>query len=474
MRLTIFSKLVIGYIVIFLITMIMSIYTNIQFNKLEKVTNSIISIHNRISSQNKKTMELLLTLVNFEKKFVIMKESDIYNHFLGAQKDFEQSLRELMHIANAEQFKNLLNLISRSYQDYLEIFQKEVEFLKSGHRYPQEQYAQEKEIALAEIMAGLKELKSYNENIIYEKLIQLEETDISARKVVLSITIFSVLCVIILSIFITRSITRPLAVMREKTREIARGNYRGDLHFSSSPEIDEVVQDFNIMCDKLKEIDKMKSDFYSFMSHELRTPVTSIKEGTTLLIEGIGGETNEKQKRILGIIAEESNRLINLINSILDLSKMEAGMMQYNFVKGDINSLLNRAVVEIEPLAKSRDIKSELHIESEVPLARMDTDKMLQVLRNLIGNAIKYSPEGGLVRISARSYDGHLEVAVSDQGPGISKENLTVIFDKFQSAHKGTGLGLAIVKNIIKSHGGKVWAENNPERGSTFIFVLPA
>jgi two-component system sensor histidine kinase GlrK len=282
---------------------------------------------------------------------------------------------------------------------------------------------------------------------------------------------------ITISIFITRSITKPLSVLKEKTRQIAKGNYESTLRLSSSPEIGELVRDFNFMCNKLKEMDKMKSDFFSLMSHELRTPLTSIKEGTTLLLEGIGGETNEKQKRLLSIIAEESNRLIDLVNSTLDLSKMEAGMTAYNFVKADIVPLINKAVVEMEPIAKAKNIKTELNIMSgKLPFANMDTERILQVLRNLIGNAVKFTPEGGQIKISVRYTNGGLVVSVSDKGPGIPRTDLITIFDKFKSSKKytGTGLGLAIVKNITTAHGGKVWAESKPGQGSIFTFVLPA
>lgn len=475
MRLTIFSKLVIGYIVIFMITIVMIVYINMQFNRLGKITNSIVSVHNRITNQNKKMIELLLTLVNYEKKYVIMKDKELYGLFLGTRNDFEKTLREMKTIAGEEEFKKPLELISRSYQSYLDVFEKEAEFLKTGSRYPQALYAGEKEKAVADMITGLRELRNQNENSIYEKLVRLEKTDINARKVVLLVTVLSVVCCIILSIIITRSITGPLAVMRKKTKEIAGGHYRGgDMRISSSSEIDELVQDFNMMCHKLRETDKIKTDFFAFMSHELRTPVTSIREGTNLLLDGIGGEASEKQKRILRIIAAESNRLIDLINTIMDLSKMEAGMMQYHFVQSDIAPLLQRAIIEIEPLAKSKNIRTELRIEDNIPPIRMDIDKILQALRNLLGNAVKYSPEGGLVRVFARSNNSHLEVAVADEGPGIPRENLGSVFDKFRSTHKGTGLGLAIVKSIIRSHGGKVWAEKNSGQGSTFVFLLPA
>ena len=151
-------------------------------------------------------------------------------------------------------------------------------------------------------------------------------------------------------------------------------------------------------------------------------------------------------------------------------------MMTYKFVKTDIAPLINKVLVEIEPLAKAGDIKTELNISSELPLMKIDIERMLQVLRNLIGNAVKFMPEGGLIKISAMVENGNLKVSVADTGLGISNVNLSTIFDKFKSSTtlKGTGLGLVIVKNIIEAHGGKVWAESKPGQGSTFTFMLPA
>ncbi|MFH0932830.1 MAG: HAMP domain-containing sensor histidine kinase [Nitrospirota bacterium] len=445
--------------------------------KLEDATDSILNIDNRMLNYNKKLTDALLSQVQYEKKFLIMKDNDFYNRFVTAENDFDQYFRELISISDSPQAKSLLSKVEQAHQHYQDLFYGEVESLSSRQRYPKDLYTQEKEKVINEIIEDMKELRTHGENNTYEKIKKLGEAGANARTVVLVMTVLSLIFGITISILITRSITKPLAVLREKTRQIARGNYESTLSLSSHPEIGELVRDFNFMCNKLKETDRMKSDFFSLMSHELRTPLTSIKEGTTLLLEGIGGETNDKQKRLLRIIAEESNRLIDLVNSTLDLSKMEAGMMTYNFVKADITPLIKKAVVEIEPIAKAKNIKTELNIMSgRLPFTKMDTERILQVLRNLIGNAVKFTPEGGQVKISAGHANGSLVVSVSDKGPGIPKEDLTTIFDKFKSAknHKGTGLGLTIVKNIVAAHGGKVWAESKPGQGSTFTFVLPA
>jgi two-component system sensor histidine kinase GlrK len=289
----------------------------------------------------------------------------------------------------------------------------------------------------------------------------------------------AIVLIIVTSFLNTRSITQPLTILMEKTKEISKGVFDNNLKITSPPEISELTGAFNSMCGRLKMVDKMKSDFLSSMSHELRTPLTSIKEGINLLRDGVGGVIPEKQKRLLAILSEESKRLIDLVNSSLDLSKMEAGMMTYRFEPGSLVPLIQKAATEMIPLVEAKKIILKTAIDEKLPVVKIDREKILQVLRNLIGNAVKFTPEGGQVRVAARLMSRGVEVSVSDTGPGIIPEDLTTIFEKFHQARlknsvyiKGTGLGLAIVKHVITAHGGRVWAESEPGHGSSFIFVL--
>ncbi|MCK5422317.1 MAG: HAMP domain-containing histidine kinase, partial [Deltaproteobacteria bacterium] len=157
----------------------------------------------------------------------------------------------------------------------------------------------------------------------------------------------------------------------------------------------------------------------------------------------------------------------------------EAGMMVYAFTSADLIALIRRAVREIEPLAEKKKVTIAIGVGEGLPRIKVDPERMLQVLRNLIGNAVKFTPKDGHVHVSAQFSKQVVEVSVKDTGLGISKESLTAIFDKFQQEFthsnkiKGTGLGLSFVKHIIKDHGGRVWAESILGQGSIFIFVLP-
>jgi two-component system sensor histidine kinase GlrK len=202
--------------------------------------------------------------------------------------------------------------------------------------------------------------------------------------------------------------------------------------------------------------------------------------GLELLKGKVKSISEEDRETILETLYKENNRVIDLVNSLLDLAKMEAGMMTFNFEPKEITPLINRVVDEMGPLIKVKEITLETKIIKTLPSIKMDSERILQVLRNLIGNALKFTPAGGRVVISALSRDAEIEISVADTGPGIPEENLKTVFEKFRQLTtkdspliRGTGLGLAIARQIITSHGGKIWAESELGKGSTFIFVLP-
>jgi len=190
--------------------------------------------------------------------------------------------------------------------------------------------------------------------------------------------------------------------------------------------------------------------------------------------------SKEDQETILETIDKENSRVIDLVNSLLDLSKMEAGMMTFNFERKEVAPLINRVVEEMGPLIRAKQITLETKIPGKLPSIQIDSERILQVLRNLIGNALKFTPAEGAVRVSVWSVDDGVRVSVADTGPGIPAENLKTVFEKFRQLTtkdspliRGTGLGLAIARQIITSHGGKIWVESELDRGSTFVFLLP-
>jgi len=482
MKLTIFSRLVIGFLAIFILAMAVSIYPIMQLRKLETDTQAIILNDSRLTTYEKKLTDLLLSQLRYEKKFIITKDDELYSQFISAEESFYRNLDEVRMISVLPESLSILEKIKLFQERYKALFENEVDFIKSGEDYNAEKYKSDKEVAVIGITDGLNWFKSFNERNTYNKVKDLSKAEVNASKVAIVLGITSLFLGTVISIFITLNITKPLSIIKRKTREIAKGDFGKDLDLTSPPEIGELAKAFNSMCYKLKEIDKIKTDFFSFMSHELRTPLTTINEGTNLLIEGLNEQgSKKKQQRLLTIIKEESNRMISLVNSLLDLSKMEAGMMSFNFVQHDIKNLIHQVAREIEPIAETRTIRIETDIANKLPKVKVDISRMLQVLRNLLINAVKFTPKGGNIRVITKSEGDQLMVSIKDNGPGISEEHLDTIFDKFQQVNilesnkiTGTGLGLSIVKHIIYAHGGRVWVESTLGQGSVFTFALPA
>jgi two-component system sensor histidine kinase GlrK len=481
MRFTIFSRLMLGYLTVVVLVMAVSVYAILKMRQLNRGTNYILNIDNRILEDQKKLTDAILSQLRYERKFVITRDATFYKQFLSAKGDFDKYLEGVLSVVDTPPKKECLDKIKTHYEDYQLLINQEVKYVKANRRYRKRAYDAGKEKAADGILEQLEKLENYSRQDIRSRMTFLEEAGAAAERFAIVMSGTAIILVVLTSFLITRGITRPLTTLMGKTKEISSGVFKGNLRISSPPEISELSIAFNSMCDKLRVVDRMKSDFFSTMSHELRTPLTSIKEGTSLLLEGVAGAITDKQRRLLNILAEESNRLIGLVSSLLDLSKMEAGMMSYSFEPTRLIPLIDKVMQEIGPIAEAKKIHVETEIGHDLPLLRLDRERMLQALRNVIGNAIKFTPNGGRVRISAQPVDQGVKVLVADTGPGIPAKNLTMIFEKFQQAPlpgsyptKGTGLGLAIVKHIITSHGGKIWAESELGKGSLFIFFLPA
>jgi len=233
---------------------------------------------------------------------------------------------------------------------------------------------------------------------------------------------------------------------------------------------------------RLKELDKMKSDFVSNVSHELRTPLTAIKGSVDNMLDGLTGPINEKQLRYLTRVKSNVDRLSRLINDTLDLSKIESGRTELKPAQLALDTLAREIAENLRPLANEKAIRIEVLSPGPSVKAWADRDKVTQVFMNLIGNALKFTPPQGRVTVAVRQNgDQWVQVSVSDTGPGIPLEEAAKIFHKFyQIAHgakqkaKGTGLGLAISKALIEMHGGKIWVESELGKGSAFFFTLPA
>jgi len=230
---------------------------------------------------------------------------------------------------------------------------------------------------------------------------------------------------------------------------------------------------------QLETASRHKSEFLANMSHELRTPLNAIIGFSEVLVDRMFGELNEKQEEYLKDIYASGQHLLSLINDILDLSKIEAGRMELEVAAFDLPSAIDNALTLVRERATRRGITLGRTIDERLALLRGDERKVKQVLLNLLSNALKFTPEGGRIDVSARLQDGAAEIAVADTGVGIAPEDQEAVFEEFRQVGtadkkvEGTGLGLALSRKFIELHGGRIWVKSQVGHGSTFTFTLP-
>jgi PAS domain S-box-containing protein len=251
-------------------------------------------------------------------------------------------------------------------------------------------------------------------------------------------------------------------------------------------QLEQHTEELQAANEKLQELDKMKDSFLSTVSHELRTPLTSIKSFAEILLTY--DEDKETQREFLTIINQESDRLTKLINNFLDLSKIEAGRMQWEDKEQSLIPIVQNAINITQALAKEQNLTVEFNASENLPVVSCDRDRLVQVVTNLLSNSIKFTPKGGKITVGIKAVEinksngnpGTIVVSIADNGIGIAPENHELVFEKFKQVGdtltdkpKGTGLGLPICKEIIEHYGGKIWVESELGKGSIFSFSLP-
>jgi signal transduction histidine kinase len=231
---------------------------------------------------------------------------------------------------------------------------------------------------------------------------------------------------------------------------------------------------------QLEAASRHKSEFLANMSHELRTPLNAVIGFSEVLLQRMFGELNDKQDEYLKDIYASGQHLLSLINDILDLSKIEAGRMELTPAPFHLPSAMDNAVTLVKERAARHGITLELDLDPRLGELVGDERKVKQVLLNLLSNAVKFTPEGGRISLKAGRRDGAVEIAVTDTGIGIAPEDQAAIFEEFRQVgsdetrkQEGTGLGLTLAKKFVELHGGRIWVESEPGRGSTFTFTLP-
>jgi len=483
LKLTIFNRLIISNFLIILLVGIISTYTILSLKNLNGLIESAIKYDARIIRVVEDALDDLYSMNAAHDKYLISGDPDYLRQFGQIRNDFRQRIQELSGLADAGTGNGLLADVERFYGQYDALLQgRKTSTGEQPERGKSRRFSvNRREEITRNIDQKLRSLSKLSAENRDSKLAQSRDMAAQIAQVSILAVMIVVLLVLVITFINARKINLPIKLLRERTKDIACGKFEEALQISSPPEIGELAGAFNVMCDRLKELDQMKIDYISHLSHALRTPLTVIKEASSMLQQGVFSHLPEKQEELFRVVKEECERLIASVNRILDFSRMEAGKMNFSFTSAEISPVIERSLLKLSPLFQKKRIRIVREMPRQIPLLRMDIERIEEVLENLLSNAWKYTQEGGTITVSAvhDSEKGATEISVTDNGMGIPEDGLQQVFDKFKrvddrrGAIMGTGLGLAIVRHIVNTHGGQIWVKSKIGDGSTFTFSLP-
>lgn len=287
----------------------------------------------------------------------------------------------------------------------------------------------------------------------------------------------AVLIAFLFSYVLAKRISRPISKLNMAAKAVASGDFAKKVKYESTDELGELISSFNYMTDALKEIDETRSSFISNVSHELRTPMTIISGFVEGIIDGTIAE--EDRVKYLNIVLSETQRLSRLVTELLETSRLESGKTKLVMKPFDINELLRKGIISYEQAITDKKIDVEAEFMYEQSFVNGAEDSIYRVIVNLMDNAIKFAPEGGVIRIKSVVRGQKVEVSVENSGEGISEKDLSHIWERFYKTDKsrsmdkkGVGLGLYLVKTIINQHNNRIWAESKEGEYTRFTFAL--
>jgi len=288
----------------------------------------------------------------------------------------------------------------------------------------------------------------------------------------------AVLVALLISILLSRNILYPLRAMMRASQRISEGHYDERVRVGGADELGQLAERFNRMAEKLHQVEAMRRQLIGDVSHELRTPLTAIRGSMEGLMDGVLPATDETYHQIY----QEADRLNRLVDDLQELSRVEAGAYELDLRAVDMAALLETLAKRFRQPYQAKGVVLDLDLPAGLPPVRADEHRILQVLTNLTGNALQYTPSGGTVTVSAVRANGQVRFTVRDTGAGIAPEHLAHLFDRFYRVDKsrsraaggGSGIGLTIAKYLVEAHGGEIHVESEGiGKGSTFSFTLP-
>ncbi len=487
-RFPLFGKVMVGFIFIivfmilssaFVLLQLRGVFTNGKDELQENEKNNLLSL--RLA----KTLSLEADAV---RKYHVTKDSSVFLSYLAQKKEFEIIYDTLSETALRLEVKSLLYRISDYHSKFNDIY---AEIIWDNSLDSNIDVSQ-KLIRSVELQDSLSlSIQILNDAYRFSlgKTFSLFDKRINlAMDTAVIILLLSLVVALVTAILITRTVIRPIQALKQATEKVSEGHYE-TIPITSSDEIADLTDDFNQMSNKLQQLDDMRVKLMSEISHEMRTPLQVIKAGCHAITRTKeAAPLVQRQIDAVAMINQATNRINRFVTSFLDISKIESGLMKFEFIPTDVVELITPLVQETQLIGQTRQIGVEFQYDDIKPVL-LDRDKMIQVVSNLLSNAMKYTRENGKITIRAlKTFEMNgsanskefIRIDVQDTGVGIPPEDIDKLFTKFFQAknkavvsEKGSGIGLTLVKHVAEAHGGKVAVSSRLNEGSTFSVLLP-
>ena len=451
----------------------------------------LVNLQRKIAAYRQLQHDTTAQLYNVTSALLVPEERTL-QATLRQLNQFGYDLDRLQFVAKDE--VELLGEVRKDYERFIKVVTQVIELIRA------EKPARGRELQISQATPLAERLERLTNQLVNraeaDMVASIEASEASylhSRWTVIGFAIGSIALALTLGYSISWSLIGPLHQMDNRFQQIASGDFSQEVQVANKDELGTLAANLNKMSaelgqlyrqieDKsrqLEDANKHKSDFLARVSHDLRTPLNSIIGFTRIVLRRMEGQLPNVQKENLQKVLISSEHLLNLINELLDLAKIDAGKMEVIAATFRVEEVINMATATVEPLLKDGRVRFVRDVAAGLPPLRTDRDKLKQILLNLLSNAAKFT-EQGEIRVAAWQENGNIKMAVSDSGIGMKKEALDHIFQEFQQAEKttaskygGTGLGLAIVKKFINLMGGDIAVESEEGKGSRFTITLP-
>lgn len=419
----------------------------------------------------------MLGLTRLEARYLVLGDARYAALWNERAARVREELGRLGELLTTRREATLLAETISAFDDYRRIVAREEALVRRGGRAEAQRLAEAKGRAVAErVTASLDRLLDGTHAAALSAQADAARLEVRTWAWVLGSVAAAVVLALFVTALIAHRLTRSLREVSEATAAVAAGSFQEPIPVRGSDEVAGLASAFNAMALRLRELDSLKEGFLATASHELRSPLTSMREAAHLLREEIPGGLNPKQARLVAIMEQSTERLLRLVNQLLDLSRIRAGMLPIERGRVELDRVVTRAVDELRPQAEEAGVALEIEGAGQRLAVIGDADRLVQVLVNLVANAVRFTPRGGRVSVRTIDADSEIELHVEDTGVGIPSSALGQIFNWYQQAHRGqggSGLGLAIVRGIVEAHGGRVTVESHEGKGSRFTVLLP-